>query len=87
MTTEDQQLKSATDALNGLKVTRSSPLLQYSCKKNKHSRVVDGAEADSSSRNSSSIQTEAKCPPKKLHASKAQVEVNMKLLFVIHYIF
>ena len=87
MTTEDQQLKSATDALNGLKVTRSSPLLQYSCKKNKRSRVVDGAEADSSSRNSSSIQTEAECPPKKLHASKVQVEVNMKLLFVIHYIF
>ena len=87
MTTEDQQLKSATDALNGLKVTRSSPLLQYSCKKNKRSRVVDGAEADSSSRNSSSIQTEAKCPLKKLHASKAQVEVNMKPLFVIHYIF
>ena len=87
MTTEDQQLKSATDALNGLKVTRSSPLLQYSCKKNKCSRVVDGAEADSSSRNSSCIQTEVECHPKKLHASKAQVEVNMKLLFVIHYIF
>ena len=87
MTTEDQQLKSATDALNGLKVTRSSPLLQYSCKKNKCSRVVDGGEANSSSRNSSSIQTEAECPPKKLHASKVQDEVNMKLLFVIHYIF
>jgi len=87
MTTKDQQLKSATDALNGLKVTRSSPLLQYSCKKNKRSRVVDGAETDSSPRNSSSIQTEEECPPKKLHASKAQVEINMKLLFVIHYIF
>ena len=87
MTIEDQQLKSTIDALNGLKVTRSSPLLQYSCKKNKRFRVVDGGEADSSSRNSSSIQTEAECPTKKLHASKVQVEVNMKLLFVIHYIF
>lgn len=80
-------MKSPTDAINEFNVIRSSPLLQYSHKKNKRPRGVDVAEADAGSRNSSSKQTDTECPPKKLCASKAQVEVNMKLLFVIHYIY
>ena len=45
------------------------------------------AKADAGSRKSSSKHIEAECPPKKLCASKEQVEVNIKLLFVIHYIY
>ena len=43
MTTEEQRLKSATDAINELNVTQSSPLLQCSRNKNKRPRVVDDA--------------------------------------------
>ncbi|CAD6220863.1 unnamed protein product [Miscanthus lutarioriparius] len=77
MTTEEQRSKSATDAINELNVTQSSPLLQCSRNKNKRPRGVDDAEADAGSRKSSSKHIEAECPPKKLHTSKVQVEAQL----------
>jgi hypothetical protein len=73
VTTEEQQLKSTTDAINELNVTQSSPLLQCSRNKNKClGLLMMHAEADASSRKSSSKHIEAKCPPKKLRTSKAK---------------